>query len=215
MQTQFLPAIGTQAMINKAFHSTKSIPDLMAALYIPIATLYLPADSGKISIPTKSPLPDMVDTTFASPSLLDVLPHLPILHLSLLISATRLETIYDITNVNFTLVHKQYSELLTRSRLQFSSLSSLGKGGSVTGAGLRSWSKETARAAWEELAQWEFIVAISSGSARLGDEGLGGDGILTKMFKIEVTLDEVAWAVRGKLGSAGAGETLMKWCREI
>lgn len=199
-------------MMKKIFHSTKSMPDLLAALYIPIATLSLPPDDGKNVNEAKSPFPNTIHT---SPSLLTVLPHLPILHLSLLISATRLETIYDITTVNFTLVHKQYTELLTRAKLQRSSLSSFSKNGSVTGAGLRSWSKETARGAWEELAQWEIILPASGGSARLGDEGLGGDGIITKMFNLDVTLEEVAWAVQRKLGSAGAGDTLMKWCKEV
>ena len=202
--------------MEKIFYSTKSIPDLLAALYIPVATLSLPTDKLD-SDQAKSPLPSMIEPTAALPSLLALFPHLPLLHLSILISATRLETIYDITIMNFALVHKQYTELLTRSKLQRSSLSALSKGGTLAGAGLRSWSKETARGAWEELAQWEFIVPASGtgGSGRLGDEGLGGDGIMTKMFRVDVTLDDVAWAVKEKLGTAGAGETLIKWCKEV
>ncbi|KAJ9606953.1 origin recognition complex subunit 4 [Cladophialophora chaetospira] len=215
IKTHFLPAPSTQAAMKKIFHSTKSLPELLAALYIPIATLSLPVENNKNVSRAKSPLPSIVDTvSISTPSLLTDLPHLPILHLSLLISATRLETIYDITMMNFTLVYKHYTELLTRSKLQRSSLSSLGKGGAVTGAGLRSWSKETARGAWEELAQWDLIVPASGGSGRTGDEGLGGDGIVTKMFRVDVTLEDVAWAVKEKLGSAGAGDALMKWCKE-
>src|ERR1700744_5672951 len=122
-----------------------------------------------------------MDSTTTPASLLSLLPHLPVLHLSLLTSATRLETIYDITIMNFTLVNKQYNELLARSKLQRSSLSSFSMGGSLTGAGLRSWGKETARRAWEELAQWGFVVPASGmgGNSRLGDEGLGGDGVVT------------------------------------
>ncbi|ETI27507.1 hypothetical protein G647_09698 [Cladophialophora carrionii CBS 160.54] len=213
IETQFLPSSDVQSMLKRTFSSTKSIPDVLAALYVPIATLAVPANLAEHP---KAPSPSMTDTTTtALPSLLALLPHLPILHLSLLVSAARLETIYDVMIVNFTLVHKQYTDLLTRSRLQRSSLLSFNKGGTLTGAGLRTWNKDTARSAWEELALWEFIVPASGGGGRLGDEGLGGDGIVTRMFRVDATLDEVAWAVKQKLGSAGVGETLYKWCREI
>ena len=187
------------------------------ALYVPIATLSLPVDESQDNGGVSDPPPSIVAPTPSLPSLLSLMPHLPLLHLSLLISATRLETIYDVTSMNFALVHKQYTELLTRSKLQRSSLSAFSNGGSLTGAGLRSWSKDTARGAWEELAQWEFVVPASGsgGVNRPGDEGLGGDGLVTKMVRVDVTLDEVAWAVKEKLGGAGAGETLIKWCKEI
>ncbi|EXJ58108.1 hypothetical protein A1O7_05532 [Cladophialophora yegresii CBS 114405] len=212
IETQFLPSSSVQSMLKTIFPSTKSIPDVLAALYVPIATFAVPTD---LEDKPKAPFPSMMDTTTAFPSLLALLPHLPILHLSLLISATRLETIYDVIVVNFSLVHKQYTDLLTRSRLQRSSLLSFNKGGTLTGAGLRMWNKDTARSAWEELALWEFIVPASGVGGRLDDEGLGGDGIVTRMFRVDVTLDEVAWAVKQKLGAAGAGEILYKWCREV
>lgn len=158
----------------------------------------------------------MTSRSISTPSLLTLLPQLPTLHLSLLIAAARLETIHNFTAANFALVHTHYVELLTRSKLQNSSLSALTKGGALTGAGLRQWTKETARGAWEELAQWEVIVPVSGGGAGgLNDEGLGGDGIGTRMFRVDVTIDEIAWAVKGEMGRGGAGEVLAKWCREI
>ncbi|OQU95475.1 hypothetical protein CLAIMM_01674 [Cladophialophora immunda] len=221
IKTKLLPASSTQAVMKKIFYGTKSIPDMLAALYIPVATISLPAENevGDDSLSQSRP-PVIADTTSSPPSLLDLLPHLPILHLSLLISAARLETIYDVTTTNFTLVHKQYTELLTRSKLQRSSSFSFTKSGALTGTGLRSWSKDTARAAWEDLAQWQFIVPHSgvggpSGAGRLGDEGLGGDGITSKMFRLDVTLDEIAWAIRKRSDTVSAGETLMKWCKEV
>lgn len=217
-----------QVVAAKIFYSTKSIADLLTALYIPIATMALPADDEFNIHDEKggqSALAVTMDEAMTnSPSLLGLLPHLPTLHLSLLICAARLETVYDMTVMNFALVHKQYTELLTRSKLQqtSSSLSSLTKGGgSLTGAGLRAWNKNTARSAWEDLTQWGLIVPVSgstgaiAGRGRTGDEGLSGDGIVTKMFRVDVTLDEVAWAIRQKLGTAGPGETLTKWCKEI
>ncbi|OCT51064.1 hypothetical protein CLCR_08012 [Cladophialophora carrionii] len=215
IETQFLPSSGVQSMLKTTFSSTKSITDLLAALYVPVATLAVP---DNLADQPQAPPPSIMDnttTTTALPSLLALLPHLPILHLSLLVSAARLETIYDVMIINFTLVHKQYADLLARSRLQRSSLLSFNKAGTLTGACLRTWNKDTARSAWEELALWEFIVPASGGGGRLGDEGLGGDGIVTRMFRVDVTLDEVAWAIKQKLGLTGVGETLYKWCREI
>ncbi|KIW91850.1 uncharacterized protein Z519_07820 [Cladophialophora bantiana CBS 173.52] len=224
IETQVLPASTTQALMKKIFYSTKSIPELLAALYIPIASLSIPAEK-ETGVDDRaqshdSP-PNIADATISPPSLLNLLSHLPILHLSLLVSAARLETIYDATPTNFTLVHKQYTELLTRSKLQRSSSFSFTKaGGPLTGTGLTSWSKDTARAAWEDLAQWQLIVPHSGmvnavGAGRLGDERLGGDGIRTKMFRVDVTLDEIAWAIKKKFGAASAGETLTKWCKEV
>ncbi|KIX02376.1 uncharacterized protein Z518_08317 [Rhinocladiella mackenziei CBS 650.93] len=226
IKTRFLSSPTTQAVIRKTFYSTKSIPDVLAALYIPIATLFVPPDdqealSGDQEI-TKPPA--MIATTSSPPSLLTLLPHLPTLHLSLLICATRLEMVHNVMALDFGLVHSHYIELLTRTRLQRSTLSSLsltkGSGSGVTGTGLRPWSKDTARGAWEELARWEVIVPVSrlggSGVAgKFGDEALGGDGMGTRLFRVDVTLDEVAWAVKEKLGVVGAGEVLAKWCKEV
>ena len=207
-----------QPLVKKTFYSTKSIADVLAALYIPIAMLHLPNEAENLVLKTRR-----IDfaSHAAQPSLLALLPQIPILHLALLVAGTRLETIHNLTAVNFTLVHSHYSELLARSKLQRSAYSSLATGGAFTGAGLRSWSKETARGAWEDLASWEIVVPMSGlGSnnvavGKVGDEGLGGEGLGVRMFRLDVTLDEVAWAVKEKLGTVGAGEVLTKWCKEV
>jgi hypothetical protein len=187
-------------------------------LYIPIATLDLTEegqDRGSDDMKTNFVSPS------TQPSLLALLPQLPTLHLGLLIAGTRLETIHNLTTVNFTLVYSHYSELLARSKLQRSAYSALASGGAFTGAGLRSWSKETVRGAWEDLAAWEAIVPAaglggnSTSVGKLGDEGLGSDGAGNRMFRLDITLDEVAWAVKQKLGTAGAGDMLTKWCKEV
>ncbi|EXJ90556.1 hypothetical protein A1O1_03659 [Capronia coronata CBS 617.96] len=215
-----------QALLKKTFYSTKSIPDVLAALYIPIAMLTVSeseepqvSDQQTSNIPVPGFIKDI--SSLSSPtSLLELLPHLPTLHLTLLICAARLETIHELSALNFALVHSHYAELLARSRMHRSVLSSLTKGGAVTGAAHRSWGKDTVRAAWEELIQWELLVPLSGLSGgvpggRLGDEGLGGDGVAARMFRVDVTLDEVAWAVKEKLGNVGIGEVLEKWCKEM
>lgn len=201
--------------MKRTFYSTKSIPDLLAELYIPIATLSLSSLSSEGNKHAEESW-----LTSSPPSLLTLLPHLPIIHLSLLIAAARLEAIYDAPVLNFTLAHRQYTDLLARAKLQRSSAASFTKGGALTGTGLRSWSKDTARAAWEELVQWEFLVpasgVVGAAAGKMADDAPGGDGVATRMVRVDVTLDEVAWAVKEKFGAVGTlGEMLVKWCKEV
>jgi origin recognition complex subunit 4 len=210
-----MPSPAVQSLLKKIFYSTKSVPDVLAALYIPIATLHVPADPKSSEA---APQQRHSSIYTSQPSLLGLLKHLPTLHLSLLVAATRLETIHNLTTVNFALVYTHYTELLARSKLQRSS--ALLTGGALTGTGMRSWSKETARGVWEDLASWELIVPVSglagnSVGGRAGEEGIGGESAGTRMYRLDVTLDEVAWAVKEKLGNVGAGDVLGKWCREV
>ncbi|KAJ9499734.1 origin recognition complex subunit 4 [Exophiala xenobiotica] len=219
VKTQLLPSPTVQALVKKIFHSTKSIPDVLAALYTPIAELFISSDSDNDQQKAAPATLTMSLSSMSAPSLLGLLPQLPTLHLSLLIAAARLETIHNFMAVNVALVYSHYIELHTRAKLQRSSMSSLTKGGALTGAGLRQWSKTTAKGAWEELAQWEAIVPASGvgvgASGKVNDEWLSGDGVGMRMFKVDVTLDEMAWAVKEKLGSTGAGELLTKWCNNV
>lgn len=162
----------------------------------------------------------MTTISNSPPSLLTVLPQLPTLHLSLLIAAARLETIHNFEAANFALVYSHYIELLKRAKIQRSSLSSRSQGATLTGAGFRQWSKSTATGAWEDLAHWEMIVPVSSAGFagagnKFGEDILGGDSIGVRMFRVDLALDEIAWAVREKLGAVGAGEVLAKWCNEV
>lgn len=187
-------------------------------MYIPIATLDVGGDGhDENSISTNLKL----ISPLTQPSLLALLPQLPTLHLTLLVAGTRLETIHNLTTVNFALAYSHYSELLARSKLQRSAYSTLVSGGAFTGAGLRLWSKDTARGAWEDLAAWEAIVPVggmggnSTSVGKLGDEGLGSDGASSRMFRLDITIDEVAWAIKQKLGTTGVGDMLTRWCKEV
>lgn len=195
---------------------------MLKALCIPVATLHL-NDNGEDDDngDARKSTPEKNSTSTDQPSLLALISEIPTLHLALLVAGTRLETIHNLTTINFTLVHSHYNELLARSKLQRSAYSSLVTGGAFTGAGLRAWTKDTARGAWEDLASWEVIVPVSGlggynvAAGKLGDEGLGGEGPVTRTFRLGVTLDEVAWAVKERLGTVGAGEVLTKWCKEV
>jgi origin recognition complex subunit 4 len=133
---------------------------------------------------------------------LHLLPCLPPLHLYLLISAVRLDAIHNTSIINFNLVYHHYVELASRSRLQSSASGALAQGG-VT----KIWGKEIAKGAWEELAEWEILVPAALG------KGKGEDAAETKMWRVDVTLEEVA-ACAGDVG-AGVSEVLLKWCTEV
>jgi len=59
---------------------------------------------------------------------------------------------------------------------------------------------------------WGVIVPVVGG-------GMDGDGVgdeETRMWRVEVGLGEVEWGVRERFGGGvGAGEVLVKWCREV
>ena len=69
------------------------------------------------------------------------------------------------------------------------------------------WGKEIAKGAWEELAEWEILVPTALG------KGKGEDAAETKMWRVDVTLEEVARCA-GDVG-AGVSEVLLRWCKEV
>lgn len=205
-----------QSLLKKTFYSTRCLPDLLSQLHVALATLQLPREEDG----SRDNLDMSHDKLLSTPpSVLGLLPQLPVLHLSLLIAAARLESIYDLTNVSFTLAHSHYRELLARFKLQRSASAALVSGGGFAGAGLRSWSTDTARGAWEDLALWQIIMPTSgvggNSGSKLLDDGLAGEAATSKLFRLDVTLDELAWSMKQKLGTAGVGDVLRKWCQEI
>jgi origin recognition complex subunit 4 len=133
---------------------------------------------------------------------LQLLPSLPPLHLYLLISAARLDAIHNATVVNFNVVYHHYLELAYRLRLQSSASGALAQGG-VT----KIWGNEIAKRAWEELGDWAILLPAALG------KGKGDDAPETKMWRVDVTLEEIAECV-GDIGS-GVSEVLAKWCKEV
>jgi origin recognition complex subunit 4 len=185
-QSTFLPSPTIQSLISSAFYTTKSLPDLLAALYIPIATATIsiaPSSGGSISEP---------------PSLLSLLPSLPHMHLALLVCATRLEAIHSLTQFNFNIVYAHYTDLLKKSKLAASA-------SGASASGMREWGRDVALKNWEELVRWKVLVKVGG-----KDEGMGEDG---RMYRIDVSIEEVRWAVE-RLGT-GVGEGIVRWCKEI
>ena len=62
------------------------------------------------------------------------------------------------------------------------------------------------------------------GGAREDESAFGGGGAEaeeTRMWKSELTLEDVLWGIKqkfegdGSVGGGGAGEVLTRWCKEI
>lgn len=130
-------------------------------------------------------------------SVLDMLPYLPPLHLSLLVAAARLDAIHNATVVTFPLVYSHYVGLVSRLRLQASAAGSIAQA-------TKLWPRDVAAAAWDELAEWELILPIA---------GKGNEQELTRMWRCDVVLEEILDAV-GETG-AGMSDVMVRWCKEI
>lgn len=188
-QKVYLPSSHVQSLLEHCFYTTKSIPDLFSSIYIDIAAINsLEQTSLLPPIPSHLPPPDTV---------LEMLPHLPPLHLSLLISSARLDAIHNATVVTFALVYSHYVELVSRARLQASAAGSIAQA-------TKLWNCDVATGAWEDLAEWEIILPTS---------GKANEREQTKMWRCDVVLEEIIAAVGG--ADAGMSDVMIKWCKEV
>ncbi len=130
-------------------------------------------------------------------SVLNMLPHFPPLHLSLLISTARLDAIHNASVVTFALVYSHYVDLVSRARLQASAAGSIAQA-------TKLWNHDVAAAAWEELAEWEIILPAA---------GKGTEQEQAKMWRCDVVLEEIIEAVGG--ADAGMSDVMIRWCKEI
>lgn len=189
-----IPSPSVQTLLRQVFYTTKSIPAAFSLLYIPITSI------ASLERPFKAPL------SFASltppESVLQLLPSLSPLHFCLLISAARLDAIYNASVVNFNLVYHHYVELASRLRLQSSASGALAQGG-VT----KIWGREVAKGAWEELGHWEVLMPATLA------KGKGEEAPDTKMWRVDVTLEELGTCVSD--AGPGVSEVLSKWCKEV
>lgn len=126
-----------------------------------------------------------------------MLPHLPTLHLCLVIAAARLDAIHNATVVTFSLVYDHYVDLVSRARLQASSAGSIAQA-------TKLWNRDVAARAWEELAEWEIILAAA---------GKGSESGPNRMWRCDVVLEEIIGAGGG--GAAGMNSVMIRWCKEI
>ena len=211
IKSTFLPSPQIQTLIQQTYHTTKSLPDVLMALYTSIATLSTTqrASDSKTKAKHHMTTPSFTNpTSIRPPSLLTLLPTLPTLQLSLLTTAARLETIYSLPQINFTATHTHLTSLITSTKLRLSNAHTGVAGAAAT---LRSWNKDTGVSAWEDLVRWGLLVPVVKGKG----DGEGGEGCETRMMRVEVALEEVGWAVKAKWEGRCVGEVIGRWCREI
>lgn len=139
-------------------------------------------------------------TSLAAPdSRLQLLSTLSDLDLAMLIAAARLDIVAHTDTVNFAMAYDEYSSLVARQRVRSSVAGMRAMGGQD-----RVWTRGVAGMAWERLILLGLLVPAGIGGGRaLGHGGLDG-----RMWKVDVALEEVPWAVR-------LGPVLARWCRDI
>ncbi len=132
-------------------------------------------------------------------SKLHLLESLSDLDLSLLIAAARLDIIAHTDTVNFAMAYDEYTSLMSRQRVQSASSGMLAVGG-----GSRVWGRGVATMAWERLASLTLLLPAGIGARAASGYG----GLESKMWKVDVVLEEIAAAAK-------LNHVLAKWCKEI
>lgn len=172
--------------------SAKSVPAFLDSCVLPLASLS-PTNTSL----SFTPGPSMGLTIEAPDSKLHLLESLSDLDLSLLISAARLDIVAHTDTVNFAMAYDEYTTLIGRQRVQSATSGMLAMGG-----GVRVWGRGIAESSWERLVSLDLLLPTGMG-ARGGYGGIGG-----RMWKVDVTLEEIPTAV--KLNAIHA-----RWCKEI
>lgn len=147
-------------------------------------------------------------------SKLHLLASLSDLDLALLIAAARLDVTAHTDTVNFAMAYDEYGSLMGRQRVQSASSGLLALGG-----GVRVWGRGVAAGSWERLVGLGMLIPAGIGSAAGGGVGRGGGGarggtgamgggVEGKMWRVDVSLEQIPAAVR-------LNAVLARWCKEI
>lgn len=125
---------------------------------------------------------------------LTILPQLPLLALSLLVCAARLELVLYSDLINFNMAYDEYTSLMSKAKSI-----SLATNGSATRG--RPWSFEKCLAMWNHLVELELLTPAGALSSvrKLVDR--------TEMCKVDVTLEEIRDITTGLDGQ------LKDWCK--
>lgn len=183
-----------QDLLQYHYYTTKSASAFFSEWILPLS--YLSPKDLTLRVPTvESEL-----TTLAPPdSRMQLLSSLSELDLSLLVAAARLDIVAHTDTVNFAMAYDEYSSLVGKQRVQSASSGLLAVGGNV-----RVWSRGVASTAWERLIGLGLLVPSGIGGGRtLGSGGLDG-----RMWKVDVSLEEIPAGVK-------LSTVMAKWCREI
>jgi origin recognition complex subunit 4 len=193
----FLPSTRFRSLLKQIFYTSKSIPELFSNLYIDIATV----DSLDHQISFSNAATSISSDLRPPDSLLHVIPHLPNLHLCLLISTARLDAIHNATVTTFSIVYNHYVSLISRARMQASAAGSIAQATKI-------WDRDVAAAAWEDLADWEIILPANNTNRS------DAEGLRTRTWRCDVALEEIVAAADGA-GGSGMSDLMVRWCKEV
>ncbi|KAK2759484.1 hypothetical protein FQN54_002962 [Arachnomyces sp. PD_36] len=209
-----------QTHLQQIYYTSKSPKDFYTSALLPLTTLhhstYLPQKfqiptpktfiTHSLSCPDPAPLPFPPIPAAATSTSTTSLP------LSLLLAATRLTALHDpglnsksttkptALNLSFSIAYTEYVRLLTSAKASASA------SGATATAG-RVWGRDVAREAWGKLVKWGILEPVGSGANSYEDGGGGGGGEDGKMYRAEVSFEEVVELV-GVEGSLG------RWWRD-
>ncbi|KAM3511496.1 hypothetical protein MY11210_004854 [Beauveria gryllotalpidicola] len=183
-----------QDLLQYHYYTTKSASAFFSEWILPLS--YLSPKDLTLRVPAAES--DL--TSLAPPdSRMELLNSLSELDLSLLIAAARLDIVAHTDTVNFAMAYDEYSSLVGKQRVQSAASGLLAVGGNV-----RVWSRGVASTAWERLVGLGLLVPSGIGGGRtLGSGGLDG-----RMWKVDVSLEEIPAGVK-------LSAVMAKWCREI
>ncbi|KAM3527422.1 hypothetical protein NHJ13051_002960 [Beauveria bassiana] len=182
-----------QDLLQYHYYTTKSPSAFFSEWILPLS--YLTPKDLTLRVPAVGDL-----TSLAPPdSRMELLNSLSELDLSLLIAAARLDIVAHTDTVNFAMAYDEYSSLVGKQRVQSAASGLLAVGGNV-----RVWSRGVASTAWERLVGLGLLVPSGIG----GGKTLGSGGLDGRMWKVDVSLEEIPAAVK-------LSAVMAKWCREI
>lgn len=184
----FLSSDKVEPLLRRIYYTSKSVPDFLAAILIPLTTLPLfPSTYANIQDYFIANL----GSRFSSPdSKLTILATLSTLQLALLICAARQTAIHATETVSFNLAYEEYKVLASKAKIQAAASGAMGAGGRV-------WSKEVAKDSWMSLIDVGLVMED-------GYSGRGGGAA----GRVDVSLEEI--------GESGVDlGTWGRWCKEI
>jgi origin recognition complex subunit 4 len=183
-----------QELLQYHYYTTKSAAAFFNDWVLPLSLL----SSANLVIDTPAVAADF--TSLAPPdSRMHLLSALSDLELSLVIAAARLDIVAHTDTVNFAMAYDEYSSLVGRQRVQ-----SAASGMLAVGGGVGVWSRGIAGIAWERLITLGLLVPSAVG----GGKAMSHGGLEGRMWKLDVALEEIPWAV--KLSTVQT-----KWCKEL
>ncbi|ETN47202.1 uncharacterized protein HMPREF1541_01393 [Cyphellophora europaea CBS 101466] len=194
IQDSFMKSEAVSQLISQTFYTTKSVPEVLSALYAPVATLALPTtNTSKISAETtaRPPIGPLQQT------LLSLAVSLPTLHLSLLAALS--SPSYPSPLPSFHTTYAHYIHLVSRTRIANSSSRARTTGAA---ASLRQWGYDMCQGAWEELLAWSFLV-------HQGRSGEGGAVDEWEGVRAELEPEEILWSLKQR--DAGESKILATW----